>query len=439
MTISPAIKARVIELYLQKKGRNEIAREINISQGSVHNILRAYEDKSTAIAGNGHNKNHTQISATPVEDIHTESLSQESVINAYEQKYEQPLQAQSQIRSNTAPDKNITGSPTSMAQVHSGVGQANIVTPRDVNAAIQKHEPIDLQEIDFDDTPIEPDIFSDDVDYDEGCDGIKGERKFIYQYINTMNPYPNTTFPNTNILFPNNFNPYPNNFNQQISRPHVIEESKETSEEELDQGSNSLGMDWDENHESIFVKWVMHQKRIRQQEEHKLEEQWGLLLNERNSLEEQKRNIEAREAKISEVRDLIPSAQQLKEMGALFSQVQAFIYCVREKAASQMIDERTAAWNIVKDLELYNVIGGLQKAVAEKSTQLNLLSTTLEQQKSAIATLVHLQKIGITTTEIEQLVNLVGGWGGKNNGGNITANGLDSHLNLPNRHKEEIN
>jgi hypothetical protein len=104
-----------------------------------------------------------------------------------------------------------------------------------------------------------------------------------------------------------------------------------------------------------------------------------------------------------------------------------------------MIDERTAGWELVKDLELYNVIGGLQKAAAEKSAQLALLTSTLEQQKQGIATLVHLQKIGITTTEIEQLVNLVGGWSGKNNGGNITANGLDSHLNLPNRHKEEAN
>jgi len=55
------------------------------------------------------------------------------------------------------------------------------------------------------------------------------------------------------------------------------------------------------------------------------------------------------------------------------------------------------------DLELYNVIGGLQKAVAEKTHQLSLLNTTLEEQKQAIATLVHLQKIGITTTEIQQL------------------------------------
>ncbi|HXX99029.1 MAG TPA: hypothetical protein VEL11_18210 [Candidatus Bathyarchaeia archaeon] len=71
------------------------------------------------------------------------------------------------------------------------------------------------------------------------------------------------------------------------------------------------------------------------------------------------------------------------------------------QGAAAMIDERTAAWRLVKDLELYDDIGGLQKAVAEKTHQLSVLNTTLEQQKQAIATLVHLQKISITTTEID--------------------------------------
>jgi hypothetical protein len=122
---------------------------------------------------------------------------------------------------------------------------------------IQQHnEPI--TDIDFADNPYpESDVYTDpNTDYDEGFDGIKGERRFNYQYTNTMNP------------FPNNCNPHANNFNQQISRPHVIEETKEF----LDQASNSLGMDWDENHESRFVKWVMDQKSIRQKEERKLEE-----------------------------------------------------------------------------------------------------------------------------------------------------------------------
>ena len=37
-----------------------------------------------------------------------------------------------------------------------------------MNTAVQKQEPIDLQEIDFDDTPVDPDVFTDEVDYDPG-------------------------------------------------------------------------------------------------------------------------------------------------------------------------------------------------------------------------------------------------------------------------------
>jgi len=40
----------------------------------------------------------------------------------------------------------------------------------------------------------------------------------------------------------------------------------------------------------------------------------------KDSVEEQKRNLEAREAKLSEVKDLIPSARQLEDMGIGFSQ-----------------------------------------------------------------------------------------------------------------------
>jgi hypothetical protein len=75
-----------------------------------------------------------------------------------------------------------------------------------VNTAVQKQEPIDLQEIDFDDTPVDPDVFTDEVDYDQEYDGVEGERRLNYQYTNSMNP----TFPNTIIPFPNTIIPFPN-------------------------------------------------------------------------------------------------------------------------------------------------------------------------------------------------------------------------------------
>jgi len=64
------------------------------------------------------------------------------------------------------------------------------------------------------------------------------------------------------------------------------------------------------------------------------------------------------------------------------------------------------------------------------------LTTTLEQQKQAIATLVNLQKSGMTEEEIAKLCMLVGRWNsngiGRDNGIKPSLE-LDSHLNLPNQ------
>jgi len=94
----------------------------------------------------------------------------------------------------------------------------------------------------------------------------------------------------------------------------------------------------------------MDQKKIRHDEERKLEEQWGFLIQERNNLEEQKMVLQKREKKYSEVKDLVPSARELKDMGVEFSQARAWIECIREKAMKEMIDEKTAAWRLAQEL-----------------------------------------------------------------------------------------
>jgi hypothetical protein len=62
MTINPTLRAKVIELYLQKRGRNEIASSLSISQGSVSNILRAYKSKSITISDTSLGQNCGQVS-----------------------------------------------------------------------------------------------------------------------------------------------------------------------------------------------------------------------------------------------------------------------------------------------------------------------------------------------------------------------------------------
>jgi hypothetical protein len=169
---------------------------------------------------------------------------------------------------------------------------------------------------------------------------------------------------------------------------------------------------------------MMDDKRYVQEEKRKLEEYGAYLVQEKNNIEDQKMVLEKREKKLAEVADLIPSANALKDIGMGFEQAIVFIDCIKEKAQKEMIDEKTAAWKLAQELRQWQEFGGLEKAISTATNQLLLLNTTLEQQKQAIVTLVHLQKIGITEAEIGQLIKLVGGWSGvsKNNGGNMTTN-----------------
>src|SRR5215472_17207607 len=195
-----------------------------------------------------------------------------------------------------------------------------------------------------------------------------------------------------------------------------------------------LGIDWDddEDHQARFVKWVLNEKKIRQQEERKLEEGWRLLVNERNRLEEQKRNLETREAKLHEVKDLIPSTKVLKEIGFDFSQANSWLEAIKGKAEQEGLDLRTAAWGLVEDLRNWTEVGGLRKAIAQQKQQLDLLCLATDQQKQAIGTIVDLKKSGMTDEDISNLVKAVSQRNGKAGQGNGSSFELDTRLNLQN-------
>src|SRR5215472_15013286 len=127
--VDPVIREKVISAYVAGHGRNQITRElheqgIKVSHGSISNF-----------------------------------------INAYKRKHEQ---------SQPKPGGFGSGVPTD-SPLLTRIGQA----------ANDVKEPIELQEIDFDDTPVDPDVFTDEVDYDPEYDGVEGEHRLNYQSINT--------------------------------------------------------------------------------------------------------------------------------------------------------------------------------------------------------------------------------------------------------------
>ena len=90
-------------------------------------------------------------------------------------------------------------------------------------------------------------------------------------------------------------------------------------------------------------------RKRRQEEERKLEEQRGHLIQERHNLEEQKKALEA---KLFEVEELIPSAKQLKNIGIGFDQAFVWIDCIRERRLTKnelTLERQRGNWPKISD------------------------------------------------------------------------------------------
>jgi hypothetical protein len=494
MTINPTLRAKVIELYLQKRGRNEIASSLSISQGSVSNILRAYKSKSesTIISDTSLGQNCSQISnehTTCAEDISTES---QTISNVDSSKVT-PQEFESFISNDNASisigvNINNTGSPVLINSRRPGVGKAvttntnwsansNIVIPRDggpfshlgedtkvitpvtlpsqaAQAPTSKPEleprdvvtsqpSADVEDIDFDDNSYpnsDPyDIYTAtahtpdaDAEYDPTYDGDPSNtlQKGWDSEPETSERRIQTTVRPTRQLEIQDQNAAPEEeFEQSQSQPSLLSDP-----------ANTL-VDWDsdETWQRRFFK-LMDERRRREEQIRLMDQKRQELEVEKRSagaqlmynLDQQKKALEARETKLFEVEDLIPSAKYLKDIGISFDQALVWIDCIREKVEIERIDLRTAAWKLAQDLRSYKDLGGLSKAIQDATQQLAMLNMVNEQQKRVIAVL---HKAGMTEAKLVARLNSSTGVGigvgvGQGNGGNNTTNNSNNDPNI---------
>lgn len=129
-----------------------------------------------------------------------------------------------------------------------------------------------------------------------------------------------------------------------------------------------------------------------------------------HNINQQKHDLEAREAKLLELGPLIPSARQLQGYGIGIDEFLPWIETVHEKAEAEKIDVKSAAYNVVQELRLYRQPGGLQKQYQLTTQQLAVLNTFTAQKQQAITTLMNLQLAGFSEKEIMELIGLVNRW-----------------------------
>jgi hypothetical protein len=266
--------------------------------------------------------------------------------------------------------------------------------------------------IDFDSQPYEPetsDALLEDVDYNPALDGEEGQRLLGY------NVEPEQIVSPKHVV------------SQQVSDVHKqIKKPEQLSNRSPEMG---LQMDWDAGHQARFVRWIMEEKRRRQNEKNMLSIHWKRLKEERQIFENRRKEFEAAEAdlaqRITQVRDLIPIALDLKQMGLDFSIANSWLSCVKEMSERKGLDVRSAAWKLAEDLKSWQELGGFETAIQNAKHQLELLNIAVEDKKQALGTIIDLRKSGMTEDNIMNLTRVVNGWGN----GNGIGFKLDTSIN----------
>ena len=142
MTIDYVVKKQAIDLHLQGRGRNEIARILNgqkmrISEATITHLIQAW-NRQYQQQKHEHNNSEPFSQSSSLEATTVKSQEQ---LQSQPQPPQPPLQSQASIglgspstsgynaSISTGIDMDNMRSPSSMVQkVHSGVGQANIET-----------------------------------------------------------------------------------------------------------------------------------------------------------------------------------------------------------------------------------------------------------------------------------------------------------------------
>jgi hypothetical protein len=127
-------------------------------------------------------------------------------------------------------------------------------------------------------------------------------------------------------------------------------------------------------------------------------------------------------SKMEEVKDQLSFARQMLDLGVGAEDFEQFIswkIAIIECAEAEKLDLRSACWRLTNDLQQWRSIGGLKKNIELLSQQLNMMEIFNAQKQQALQTLLILQNLyGVSIDEIVglrkilDLARLGREWGG---------------------------
>ena len=131
-------------------------------------------------------------------------------------------------------------------------------------------------------------------------------------------------------------------------------------------------------------------------------------------------------ARLEQVKDTLPFAEQLLQYGVGISEVFAFMLAVDEKADMEGISRGVRLTELLRNYSDYSQLGGLKKEQDRLQQQIFMSNMIMTTRQQAFVSLMQLQALGVTDMEIKNMARLMDfdpmskDW--KNNNGN-TNNG----------------
>jgi hypothetical protein len=113
------------------------------------------------------------------------------------------------------------------------------------------------------------------------------------------------------------------------------------------------------------------------------------------------------EARLEEVKDNLPFAEQLLQYGVGISEVMAFMLAVDEKADMESISRGAAAYKVIEDIKDYSELGLLKKEQDRLQQQIFMSNMIMTTRQQALVSLMRLQALGITDMEIKNMAHLM--------------------------------
>ena len=112
-------------------------------------------------------------------------------------------------------------------------------------------------------------------------------------------------------------------------------------------------------------------------------------------------------ARLQQVKDTLPFAEQLLQYGVGINEVLAFMLAVDEKADMEGISRGAAAYRVIEELRDYSQLGRLKKEQNRLQQQIFMSNMIVASRQQTFASLMRLQALGVTDMEIKNMARLM--------------------------------